>query len=85
MKRFLTVLMIAVMVILSGCESQPEESISVTYTEAENITVYITKTGECYHKEDCTCLNKSKIARSLDIASKRFRPCQICYPPIIEE
>ena len=48
---------------------------------AGEITVYITKSGKKYHKEDCAFLSKSKIAISLSQAKKRgFTPCKICKP-----
>jgi len=43
-------------------------------------TVYITKTGECYHIEGCSYL-KSSIPISLeDAISKGYRPCSRCKP-----
>ena len=48
---------------------------------AREVSVYLTKTGEKYHKEDCTFLAKSKIAISLSQAKRRgFAPCKICRP-----
>lgn len=41
-------------------------------------TVYVTKTGECYHKEGCSYL-KSKIPMILEQAQKNYRPCSRCY------
>ena len=42
-------------------------------------TVYVTDTGECYHKDGCGYL-KSKISISLDDAKSRgYRPCSRCY------
>lgn len=46
---------------------------------AEN-TVYITKTGECYHIAGCSYL-KSSIPISLeDAKDKGYRPCSRCKP-----
>lgn len=42
-------------------------------------TVYITKTGEKYHKDGCSSLSKSKIAISLsDAKAKEYEPCSKC-------
>ena len=42
-------------------------------------TVYVTNTGECYHKDGCGYL-KSKIPISLnDARSQGYRPCSRCY------
>lgn len=47
-----------------------------------DITVYITKTGEKYHRSGCRYLRKSKIAISLADAKERgFGPCSVCDPP----
>ncbi len=47
------------------------------------ITVYITKTGEKYHRDGCSSLSRSKIAISLkDAISKKYTPCKKCNPPV---
>lgn len=44
-------------------------------------TVYITKTGECYHADGCSSLRKSKIATTLQSAvDKGYRACSKCHP-----
>ena len=48
-------------------------------------TVYITKTGECYHSDGCSSLSKSKIETTLENASGKYRPCSKCNPPIIDK
>ncbi len=50
-----------------------------------SVTVYITRTGKCYHRDRCTYL-KSKIEISLENAVNRnYRPCSRCLPPILGE
>ena len=45
-------------------------------------TVYITKTGEKYHRGSCQYLSQSKIAISLANAKARgYTPCSVCKPP----
>jgi hypothetical protein len=45
-------------------------------------TVYITKTGEKYHSEDCRYLRKSSYAIKLsDAKAKGYTPCSVCNPP----
>ena len=48
------------------------------------ITVYVTDSGDCYHREGCTYL-KSKHAVSLEDAAKSYRRCSRCDPPILGE
>jgi competence protein ComEC len=44
--------------------------------------VYITDTGECYHRGDCRYLSHSKIPISLKGAKAQgYRPCSVCDPP----
>jgi hypothetical protein len=45
-------------------------------------TVYITKTGEKYHRSGCRYLSASKIAISLaDAKARGYTPCSVCDPP----
>ena len=42
--------------------------------------VYITKTGVCYHKENCRYLHNSSVKMSLhDATSKDYRQCSVCF------
>lgn len=43
-------------------------------------TVYITKTGEKYHTENCSYLSQSKIAIDFDKAKNYHTPCSRCKP-----
>ena len=46
------------------------------------IYVYITDTGECYHRIDCGYLYASSHEVSLEYAlSHGYRPCSRCNPP----
>lgn len=48
----------------------------------DDIMVYITRTGECYHRSGCSSLSKSKIETTLQSAkSSGYRACQRCNPP----
>lgn len=48
-------------------------------------TVYITKTGKKYHKENCRYLHSSKIPISLsDAKTKGYLPCKVCKPNVNE-
>jgi hypothetical protein len=45
------------------------------------ITVYITDTGERYHRGDCRYLRYSKHAVSLKEAKRQgYTPCKVCRP-----
>lgn len=42
-------------------------------------TVYVTRTGECYHTISCQYLQKSKIPMDVAEAVYNYRPCSKCY------
>lgn len=44
-------------------------------------TVYVTKTGEKYHKENCHYLKQSKKSITLEKALEMgYKPCSVCKP-----
>jgi hypothetical protein len=46
------------------------------------VTVYITRTGEKYHRAGCRYLSKSMIPMALETAKARgYTPCSVCKPP----
>lgn len=63
-----------------AAEKTDKSDQAVTTTETET-TVYVTKSGKCYHTEGCSSLSKSKIAISLDKAVASYRACSKCNPP----
>ncbi|MDR1948448.1 MAG: thermonuclease family protein [Spirochaetaceae bacterium] len=47
-------------------------------------TVYVTNSGEKYHRENCRSLRRSKIALPLaDAVRSGYGPCSICKPPVL--
>lgn len=44
-------------------------------------TVYVTRTGECYHRGTCSCLRQSRIPMALNEARDQYRACSRCRPP----
>ena len=49
--------------------------------DSQSLTVYVTRTGEKYHREGCQYLRRSRIPTSLGEAKKRYGPCSVCRPP----
>lgn len=44
-------------------------------------TVYVTRTGKRYHRENCRYLASSKIPMSLkDAKQNGYTPCKVCRP-----
>lgn len=63
-------------------ENAPNPADAVTSdTETRQITVYVTETGEKYHRGDCAYLAKSRISMTLDAARRSYGPCSKCGPP----
>ena len=55
-----------------------------TFAASGNTTVYVTRTGEKYHRNGCQYLRKSKIAISLqDAVNSGYDACSRCDPPIL--
>lgn len=49
--------------------------------DESTITVYVTDTGERYHRGSCMHLRRSKHAVSLKEAKRRgYTPCKVCRP-----
>jgi len=95
MKKILMLLLIIVILMLVSCASdivrsggvvehstpEPTADVDEAY-DADEIIVYITKSGTKYHREDCCHLKKSKIPISLEQAKERgLEPCSVCNPP----
>jgi len=58
--------------------SQPLNAVS-----APQVIVYVTKTGEKYHRGTCQYLRLSKIEITLDAAIRQgYDPCSVCKPPV---
>lgn len=53
-------------------------------TATVDTIVYITKSGEKYHRDGCRYLRKSKIQTTLGVASKIYTPCSVCRPPVLQ-
>jgi uncharacterized protein (DUF1330 family) len=63
----------------------PAATVSIQQSDPQEITVYITETGEKYHNDGCQYLSKSKIAISLeDAVADGYEPCSKCDPPILQ-
>ena len=62
--------------------SRQSEDTDTTVITDEEIMVYKTKNGECYHLSGCPSLNSSKKEISLNEAKARgLSPCKCCEPP----
>lgn len=64
------------------CSAGELDDAETSSSASDEITVYITDTGERYHKEGCSSLRRSKQAVTLSEAIEEgYTPCQNCDPP----
>lgn len=61
--------------------SAPEPASGMPQEQGKSITVYVTKTGDKYHKENCRYLWNSKIPKPLSDAKTHYTACSVCQPP----
>lgn len=55
---------------------------TVAEPDPQEITVYVTRTGEKYHRGSCHYLSRSKIPMTLSAAIRGgYEPCKVCRPP----
>lgn len=53
----------------------------VTAQDKKDQIVYITNTGEKYHRGNCRYLRKSKIAiKKSEAIDRGYEPCKVCKP-----
>lgn len=67
----------------AALRSETSQAHQAVRADPTTITVYVTKTGEKYHRDGCRYLSRSRIPMSLSEAAKRFGPCSVCKPPIL--
>jgi len=54
----------------------PKESLVTSHRYGgKKITIYVTRTGQKYHRDGCRYVARSRIPMSLKEATKRFGPC----------
>lgn len=84
--RLATSLLLAVFLLVPtvGCSSDasvPVASAAATTTDRREVTVYVTRTGQKYHRDGCRHLARSKYPMPLSEAKRAYDPCKVCSPP----
>jgi hypothetical protein len=78
--RVILVALIAAFTLLSPTSSFSTPKL-ILKVQNQETTVFITKTGEKYHRADCGYLRKSKIATTkADAIDRGYTPCSKCRP-----
>lgn len=71
----LTVILICIS--FSACADEAQDD----YSEGSGVTVYVTDSGEKYHRANCKYLSNSKNAIDLEDAKNRgYGRCSVCKP-----
>lgn len=66
-----TTVLFLFLVLLQGC----------AFSQADDQTVYITRTGNKYHKSTCQYLKHSRIGIEISVAKEQgYTPCSACHP-----
>lgn len=65
----------------SSTEVQPAKTPAKVSENTQEITVYVTRTGEKYHQDGCRYLSRSRIPMSLKDAKLGYTACSVCRPP----
>ena len=82
MRRLLAALALALSLLLPGPLPVAAQSAPAGQRDPQTQTVYITRSGERYHRDGCRYLASSKIPISLkDAKASGYTPCKVCHPP----
>jgi len=65
----------------STVDTTASETQRTTATDTKGLTVYVTRTGEKYHRAGCRYLSRSQIPISLSDAKAGYDACSVCNPP----
>ena len=60
---------------------QPARTPAKVSENTQEITVYVTRTGEKYHRDGCRYLSRSRIPMALKDAKLGYTACSVCRPP----
>ena len=64
-----------------SAQPQEEDTTAPTQESTQSVTVYITKSGEKYHRDGCRFLKSSKIPVLLaELDTELYSPCTVCNP-----
>ena len=80
-KRWFIFWVICCFLIVTGGTEALLSKETVTLSQTKETIVYITRTGEKYHKDGCRYLRQSKIKTTKKEAVKNgYEACKICKP-----
>lgn len=79
---FIVALVFAVGIAVLPSQEPSAKTNAAAQTQRQEVTVYVTDTGERYHVSSCRYLRYSNHPISLREAKRRgYTPCKVCQPP----
>jgi hypothetical protein len=85
MKRLLTLVLSIFLFTFIACTAPANAPTSADNPsierDANEVTVYVTRTGNKYHRGSCQYLRQSKFPMPLSEAKRKYAPCSVCRPP----
>lgn len=87
MKRVLAVVLVAVLLLCSCVCGAKTTAKTITTTQTRSryqngdTIVYVTNTGECYHRRGCSYLKSKNKIELEDAVDDGYRACSRCNPP----
>jgi len=74
-------LLFVILFSLPACGTNKSNNSTNQSSQQQEETVYITRTGEKYHRDSCRYLKKSKKSIKLSKARNQgYTPCKVCKP-----
>ena len=80
-RTFILSLILGLTLLSPGITNQSFSKDKPSVVKKKDQTVYVTRTGKKYHREDCRYLRRSSIPMKLSEARKLYDPCSVCQPP----
>lgn len=78
LKTFITILLLSAFTLLSPTSSFSTPKF-ILKVQNQDSTIFVTKSGKKYHRNDCDFLRKSKIATTkADAIERGYTPCSKC-------
>ena len=82
MRRLLAALTLCISLLFPVALPIPAQQDKAAQQDQQTQTVYVTRTGKKYHRDECRYLALSKIPISLkDAKARGYTACKVCHPP----
>ncbi len=81
MRKRIFYLFLVFALLLPAASDVQGRAVAYTVAEQKDVTVYIAKSGEKYHKAGCQYLKKSQIKTTKkEVVKNNYGACKVCKP-----